>query len=155
SLSSAFTWRPDDATSLTLLGHFQKDPQGASYGSVPAWGSVLRSPTGHKIDVDFYDGEKRFEKSDREHYSLGYAFEHHFNDVWTVRQNARYMRAEGIYRSIYNSNLQADYRTSNRSTIAADVDMDAYTLDNQLQAKFDTGPLQHTLLTGLDYQNIT
>ncbi|MGY2376348.1 TonB-dependent siderophore receptor [Pseudomonas sp. SDO524_S393] len=153
SLSSAFTWRPDDATSLTLLGHFQKDPKGASYGSVPAWGSVLHSPTGRSIDVDFYDGEKHFEKSDREHYSLGYAFEHHFNDVWTVRQNARYLRAEGVYRSIYNSNLQADYRTSNRSTIATDVDMDAYTLDNQVQAKFDTGPLQHTLLAGLDYQN--
>ncbi len=153
SLSSAFTWRPDEDTSLTLLGHFQKDPKGASYGSVPAWGSVLHSPTGRKIDVDFYDGEKNFEKSDREYYSLGYAFEHHFNDVWTVRQNARYLRAEGIYRSLYNSNLQADYRTSNRSTIATDVDMDAYTLDNQVQAKFDTGPLQHTLLMGLDYQN--
>lgn len=153
SLSSAFTWRPDDATSLTLLGHFQKDPKGASYGSVPAWGSVLHSPTGRKIDMDFYDGEKNFEKSDREYYSLGYAFEHHFNDVWTVRQNARYLRAEGVYRSIYNSYLQADYRTATRSTIATDVDMDAYTLDNQLQARFDTGPLQHTLLMGLDYQN--
>ncbi len=153
SLSSAFTWRPDEDTSLTLLGHFQKDPKGASYGSVPAWGSVLHSPTGRKIDVDFYDGEKNFEKSDREYYSLGYAFEHRFNDVWTVRQNARYLRAEGVYRSIYNSNLRADYRTSTRSTIATDVDMDAYTLDNQVQARFDTGPLQHTLLTGLDYQN--
>lgn len=153
SLSSAFTWRPDDDTSLTLLGHFQKDPKGASYGSVPAWGSVLHSPTGRSIDVDFYDGEKNFEKSDREHSSIGYAFEHHFNEVWTVRQNARYLRAEGVYRSIYNSNLKADYRTSNRSTIATDVDMDAYTLDNQLQAKFDTGPLQHTVLMGLDYQN--
>ncbi|AOE68486.1 ligand-gated channel [Pseudomonas fluorescens] len=153
SLSSAFTWRPDEATSLTLLGHFQKDPQGASYGSVPAWGSVLHSPTGRKIDVDFYDGEKNFEKSDREYYSLGYAFEHHVDDVWTVRQNARYLRAEGVYRSLYNSYLRADYRTSKRSTIATDVDMDAYNLDNQLQAKFDTGPLQHTLLMGLDYQN--
>ncbi|QOU02844.1 MULTISPECIES: TonB-dependent siderophore receptor [Pseudomonas] len=153
SLSSAFTWRPDEATSLTLLGHFQKAPQGASYGSVPAWGSVLHSPTGRKIDVDFYDGEKNFEKSDREYYSLGYAFEHHVDDVWTVRQNARYLRAEGVYRSLYNSYLRADYRTSKRSTIATDVDMDAYNLDNQLQAKFDTGPLQHTLLMGLDYQN--
>lgn len=153
SLSSAFTWRPDETTSLTLLGHFQKDPQGASYGSVPAWGSVLHSPTGRKIDVDFYDGEKNFEKSDREYYSLGYAFEHHVDDVWTVRQNARYLRAEGVYRSLYNSYLRADYRTSKRSTIATDVDMDAYNLDNQLQAKFDTGPLQHTLLMGLDYQN--
>jgi len=153
SLSSSFTWRPDEATSLTLLGHFQKDPQGASYGSVPAWGSVLHSPTGRRIDVDFYDGEKNFEKSDREYYSLGYAFEHHVDDVWTVRQNARYLRAEGVYRSLYNSYLRADYRTSKRSTIATDVDMDAYNLDNQLQAKFDTGPLQHTLLMGLDYQN--
>ncbi|KAA8563547.1 Ferrichrome outer membrane transporter/phage receptor [Pseudomonas extremaustralis] len=153
SLSSAFTWRPDQATSLTLLGHFQKDPQGASYGSVPAWGSVLHSPIGRRIDVDFYDGEKNFEKSDREYYSLGYAFEHHVDDVWTVRQNARYLRAEGVYRSLYNSYLRADYRTSKRSTIATDVDMEAYNLDNQLQAKFDTGPLQHTLLMGLDYQN--
>lgn len=31
--------------------------------------------------------------------------------------------------------------------------MGAYTLDNQVQAKFDTGSLQHTLLMGLDYQN--
>lgn len=153
SLSSAFTWRPDDATSLTLLGHFQKDPKGASYGSVPAWGSVLHSPTGRSIDVDFYDGEKNFEKSDREYYSIGWAFEHHFDDVWTVRQNARYLRSEGQYRSLYSNYLMADYRTIRRSTIASDVDLDAYTLDNQLQAKFDTGPLQHTLLMGLDYQN--
>jgi len=153
SLSSAFTWRPDEDTSLTLLGHFQKDPKGASYGSVPAWGSVLHSPTGRSIDVDFYDGEKNFEKSDREYYSIGWAFEHHLNDVWTVRQNARYLRSEGRYRSLYSNYLMADYRTIRRSTIASDVDMDAYTLDNQVQARFDTGPLQHTLLMGLDYQN--
>ena len=153
SMSSAFTWRPSDDTSLTLLGHFQKDPKAASYGSTPAWGSVLHSPTGRDIDVDFYDGDKDFEKSDREYFSLGYLFEHHINDVWTVRQNARYLRSEGVYRSLYNSNLRADYRTANRSTIATDVDLDSYTLDNQAQAKFDTGPLQHTVLFGGDYQN--
>ncbi len=113
----------------------------------------MHSPTGRSIDVDFYDGEKNFEKSDREYYSIGYAFEHHFDDVWTVRQNARYLRSEGQYRSLYSNYLLTDYRTIRRSTIATDVDMDAYTLDNQVQAKFDTGPLQHTLLMGLDYQN--
>ncbi len=113
----------------------------------------MRSPTGRSIDVGFYDGEKSFEKSDREYYSLGYAFEHHFDEVWTVRQNARYLRSEGQYRSLYNNYLMADYRTIRRSTIATDVDMDAYTLDNQVQATFDTGPLQHTALMGLDYQN--
>lgn len=155
SLSTAFTWRPDADTSLTLLGHFQQDPKGASYGSVPAFGSVLRSPTGHHIDVDFYDGDKSIEKSDREHYSIGYLFEHHLNDVWTLRQNARYLRSEGTYASLYDGTdgLAADYRTAKRYTIATDVDFDAYTLDNQAQAKFDTGPVQHTVLLGADYQN--
>lgn len=157
SLSSAFTWRPSQDTSLTLLGHFQQDPKGASYGSVPAYGSVLHSPTGRHIDVDFYDGDKQFEKSDRSYYSVGYLFEHHFNDVWTVRQNARYLRTEGTYASLYNGSdvLAPDFRTAKRYTIATDVDMDAYTLDNQLQARFDTGPLQHTVLMGADYQNIS
>jgi len=154
SIAPSFTWRPDEDTRLTLLGHYQRDPKAGSYGATPAYGSVLHSPTGRKIDVDFYDGDKDFEKSDREYYSLGYQFEHRFNDVWTVRQNARYLRSEGIYRSLYNASvLAADYRTMSRSTIATDVDIDAYTLDNQVQANFATGPLQHTLLFGADYQN--
>lgn len=153
SIAGAFTWRPSEDTSLTLLANYQADPKGASYGAVPAYGSVLRSPTGRDIDVDFYDGEKDFEKSDRKYYAVGYLFEHHLNDVWTIRQNARYMRSEGLYRSIYNSSLQADYRTLTRSAIATDVNLDSYTLDNQVQAKFATGPLQHTVLFGADYQN--
>jgi iron complex outermembrane receptor protein len=153
SIAGAFTWRPSEDTSLTLLANYQADPKGASYGAVPAFGSVLRSPTGRDIDVDFYDGEKDFEKSDRKYYALGYLFEHHLNDVWTIRQNARYMRSEGLYRSIYNSSLRQDFRTINRSAIATDVNLDSYTLDNQVQAKFATGPLQHTVLFGADYQN--
>jgi iron complex outermembrane receptor protein len=153
SIAGAFTWRPSEDTSLTLLANYQADPKGASYGAVPAFGSVLRSPTGRDIDVDFYDGEKDFEKSDRKYYAVGYLFEHHLDDVWTVRQNARYMRSEGLYRSIYNKALQDDFRTLDRSVIATDVNLDSYTLDNQLQAKFATGPLQHTVLFGADYQN--
>ncbi|MNI75083.1 Ferrichrome-iron receptor precursor [compost metagenome] len=120
---------------------------------MPAWGSVLDSPIGRDIDVDYYDGDEDFEKSDRQYFSVGYLFEHHLNDVWTLRQNARYLRSEGEYRSLYHSNLRADYRTSNRSTIATDVNLDSYTVDNQAQAKFDTGPVQHTVLFGGDYQN--
>lgn len=153
SVAGALTWRPSEDTSLTLLANYQADPKAGSYGAVPAYGSVLDSPTGRKIDVDFYDGEKNFEKSDRKYYAFGYLFEHHLDDVWTIRQNARYLRSEGVYRSIYNSSLQSDYRTLTRSTIGTDVNLDSYTLDNQVQAHFATGPLQHTVLFGADYQN--
>lgn len=153
SIAGAFTWRPSEDTSLTLLANYQSDPKGASYGSVSGYGSVLNNPNGGDIDVDFYDGEKDFEKLDRNYHAIGYLFEHHLNDVWTVRQNARYMRSEGLYRSLYNNVLNPDFRTMRRNTFATDVNLDSYTLDNQAQAKFATGPLQHTLLFGADYQN--
>ncbi|MFF7710860.1 TonB-dependent siderophore receptor [Pseudomonas sp. NPDC007930] len=157
ALAAAFTWRPSEATSLTLLGRFQKDPKGASYGSLPSQGVVQNNPLGH-IDIDRYDGDKAFEKSDRENYSIGYLFEHKINDQLTFRQNARYLRSEGLYRSLYSNGFAKDssgniidYRTLSRSTIATDVNIDAYNLDNQLQAKFDTGPIKHTVLFGADY----
>ena len=32
--------------------------------------------------------------------------------------------------------------------------MNLFQVDNQLEAKFDTGPLAHTMLFGLDYTNL-
>ncbi len=151
-VSPSFAWRPDENTTLTIFGHYQRDPHAGSYGSVPAWGSALRNPLG-RIPTNFYDGEARFEKSDREQASIGYAFEHRFDNTWTVWQNFRYIHSNGHYRSLYNaSRLNADMRTLWLSAITTKVDIDAVALDNQAQARFTTGPLSHTLLFGLDYR---
>jgi len=155
-VSPSFTWQPSSDTRLTVLTHFQRDPDMGSYGSLPAMGTVYELPDGSRFSRSFYDGDKGFERSDREHYSLGYDFEHRFNDTFKARQNFRYTHADATYRSIYNS-AWADpgvYRYLMRGMIGTDVQFDALTLDNNLQADFQTGPFEHKMLLGFDYQHI-
>jgi iron complex outermembrane receptor protein len=148
--SPSLTWRPSNDTSITVLGHYQRDPESGSYGGVPAWGTVLPNPNG-RIGMRFYDGDPDLERSNREHYSIGYLAEHRFNEYLTVRQNARYLHTQGEYRSVYGSAVTPDYRQLARSIYGTDADIDIFTIDNQVQVNADTGPLRHTLLAGLDY----
>lgn len=152
-ISPALTWRPTTDTTITLLGHYQRDPESGSYGGVPAWGSVLVTPAG-RVGTRFYDGDPNFERSNREHYMIGYQAEHRFNETFTVRQNARYLHTQGEYRSLYGSAVTPDYRRVLRSVYGTDTDVDVFTIDNQLQAKFETGPVAHTVLAGLDYYRV-
>jgi iron complex outermembrane receptor protein len=104
--SPSLTWRPDSDTSITLLGHYQRDPESGSYGGVPAWGSALPNPNG-RIRMRYYDGDPDLERSNREHYMMGYLAEHRFNEFLTVRQNFRYLHTQGEYRSVYGSRRSA------------------------------------------------
>ena len=152
-ISPSLTWRPSSDTSITLLGHYQRDPESGSYGGVPGWGSALPNPNG-RIGMRFYDGDPDLERSNREHYMIGYAAEHRFNEYLTVRQNARYLHTQGEYRSVYGSAIRNDYRSLARSIYGTDADLDVFTIDNQVQVNVDTGPLRHTLLAGLDYYRV-
>ena len=89
---------------------------------------------------------------ERTQYTLGYLFEHRFNDVWTVRQNFRYLYVGEEMDLVFPIGGQPDLRPVDRGAFLDREHLDAITLDNQGQATFDTGLLQHTLLCGLDYQ---
>ncbi|MFC3123742.1 TonB-dependent siderophore receptor [Pseudoroseomonas globiformis] len=149
-ISPSLTWRPSADTSITLLGHYQRDPEAGSYGAVPAWGSVLNNPNG-RIGMRWFDGDANFEKLDREHYMIGYAAEHRATSWLTLRQNFRYLHTQGEYRSFYHSIISANLQDSVRSIYGTDADFDVFTVDNQAQANFTTGPVSHTVLVGLDY----
>jgi iron complex outermembrane recepter protein len=153
AIAPSFTWRPDKDTSLTLFGLFQRDPRSTSYGSVPAEGSALFNPYG-KLPIDFYDGDTGFERFSRTQASIGYQFAHNFNPDWTVRSNARYFHISQDYASVYSNGLESDFRTLDRGDISSREQLNTFEIDNQLQGKFSTGPVHHTLLTGFDYQHI-
>lgn len=155
-ISPSFTWQPSSDTRLTVLANLQRDPHMGSYGAVPRVRTLVDAPDGYRLPPDFYDGDADFETSDRRNHSIGYDFEHKFNDALTVRSNARYLHAEGIYRSVYSGGYVPDsnYGLISRSKGGTDVSMDTYVIDNHLQGKFTTGAIQHTLLAGVDYANL-
>ena len=84
---------------------------------------------------------------------IGYEFEHRFNDTFLVRQNARYSYLDNDEQfGVFGFGLEADGRTYNRYADLGSSTYGNFAIDNQVQAEFDTGPLAHKLLVGLDYQ---
>lgn len=131
-----------------------------SYGSVSSMRTLLSAPDGIRLPADYYDGDANFEKSDRKSYSLGYVLDHRFNDTFKATQSLRWTRSEAKYRSIYGASnpnfgyLDPNYLYQQRASIATDVDVGALTIDNNLQARFNTGAFGHTVLLGFDYQHV-
>lgn len=150
-LAPAFTWRPDSDTELTILTQYMHDPELGLYYKLPALGTLLSNPNG-KIPIDFHSGDPSFDKQERTQYSAGYNFMRNLSDVFTFRQNARYTRVEGDFNILVVQSLQADNHTINRMAYSAQETTDTFTVDTQLEAAFETGQIEHTVIGGVDYQ---
>lgn len=155
------TFAPDDRTSVTLILSYQRDPESASYSGVPVYGSALPSPAG-PLPVDLNVSEPAYEAFDRTQKSATILFRHQFSDALSWTTNARYLDVGLHYRQIYgtfdaNRNLDANGNTIlsriTRGGGGADEAFRTITLDNRMTAEFATGPVRHTLLAGIDWQN--
>ncbi|BBK41776.1 ligand-gated channel [Allostella vacuolata] len=153
AIAPAFAWRPDADTSLTFLGGYQYTPSGGLFNQLPAQGTLLANPNG-QFSTRFYNGEPGYDRFERTQIHAGYEAEHRIDEVWTIRQNLRAMRSAVDYDLVYGTGLQADLRTLNRTAQAVRESVDSLVVDNQVQARFSTGPLSHTLLGGLDHQRV-
>lgn len=149
-IAPSLTWQPTNETSLTFLTHYQHDPKSGAFGAVPAAGSVTSNPNG-PLPTDFYDGDVKFEKFDRTQFAAGYIFEHKFDETFSFTQNARFLRTDVDYESVYAAQLLPDNRTLVRGAIYSDEKSTSFAVDNQLKATFGTGPVTHTVLAGVDY----
>lgn len=153
-IAPALSWRPSDDTELTFLAEHQKQ-KGNFTNGVPANGSVLDNPNGD-IDRDFYIGDDSFDESINEKTSAGYLFEHRFDEVWSVRQNLRFSHYRHHSQEIaFNGWTDDSQRTASRYAELRQGDGNLFTVDNQVQAQFATGPVNHTLLAGVDYSRFT
>lgn len=153
-VSPMISFVPSDATKLTVIASYQRDPKGGSYGSVPPIGTAVDNPL-VRLPVDFYDGEPTYEAFDRKQKMLTGKLNHAFSDAISYRAAARKVWVKQHYRSVYSSSLMPDLRTMIRGGGGSDEDFSATTFDNSVTANFATGPLAHELLLGLDYQRVS
>ncbi|HHV68725.1 TonB-dependent siderophore receptor [Brucella intermedia] len=155
AINPSFAWRPDADTSLVVSGGYLKDDMGQAGVIIPAYGSVLPNPTGQTISRDFSDGDPRNAIYKKEIGYAGYDFEHRFNDTFTLRQNFRYSHMKTDYRNLFTGVIPTkgwDGHTIPRTNYLAQPELDAIAFDTQLESRFDTGPVAHTLLVGFDQQ---
>ncbi|MBM7062643.1 TonB-dependent siderophore receptor [Pseudomonas sp. UL073] len=146
----AISFRPSENTELTLLAEYQKQT-GNFANPLPAAGTVFGTAQG-RLDRDTYVGNTNYDHMTNEKTSLGYVFEHRFDEVWTLRQNLRYSyyRQDSAELAIFGPIAPPLY---SRYLQEREGDGRLFTVDTQAQADFATGDVQHTLLGGFDYNN--
>jgi len=149
-IAPALTWQPDDNTSLTFLSQFRKDPDAGFFNQLPVEGTLVNNPNG-KISDNFYGGQPGFDSYSRSQESVGYEFMHHFDDVWTLHQNLRYMQTRSDYTMVYPFGVVANAPEVHRYSMHINEKLKDFDVDTHLQAKFDTGPVDHDMLFGVDY----
>ncbi|HDW0008303.1 TPA: ferrichrome porin FhuA [Escherichia coli] len=176
AIAPAFTWRPDDKTNFTFLSYFQNEPETGYYGWLPKEGTVEPLPNGKRLPTDFNEGVKNNTYS-RNEKMIGYSFDHEFNDTFTVRQNLRFAQNKVSQKSVYGYGMCSDPlytkdqealkaspclsipqsqwgHTLTRQYVIDNEKLENFAVDTQLQSKFATGSVGHTLLTGVDFMRM-
>ena len=176
AIAPAFTWRPNDKTNFTFLSYFQNEPETGYYGWLPKEGTVEPLPNGKRLPTDFNEGAKNNTYS-RNEKMIGYSFDHEFNDTFTVRQNLRFAQNKVSQKSVYGYGMCSDPlytkdqealkaspclsipqsqwgHTLTRQYVIDNEKLENFSVDTQLQSKFATGSVDHTLLTGVDFMRM-
>ncbi|MFE8596368.1 TonB-dependent siderophore receptor [Archangium violaceum] len=152
-LAPSVTWKPTANTSLTLHGSYLVDrTRGQNF--LPYVGTVVDAPYG-RIPTELFTSEPDSDHFQRDQALIGYEFEHRFNDTWTVRQNLRYGHLALDFQTLYGVGYAGSPEGEQlaRGNFVTTPLTNLFTVDNQAQVRFDTGPLQHTVLFGLDYKH--
>lgn len=152
TLMPSLTLNLSEDTSLNLYAYLQHDPNGGYHGSLPASGT-LEKRNGRRLSGSFFEGDPDIEEFKRTQNMLGYEFQHRFNDVWSARQNFRYLDAEVENSQVWQSGYyDATSDLLYRGFSGGEESLHAWVIDNMLQAEFATGSALHTVVFGLDYQ---
>lgn len=151
-IAPALTWRMASSTSMTFFATYQKDRLGMSQ-ALPVEGTLRLNPNG-AISPHRFTGLPGVDRYNRKEHSVGYEFNHRLADNWSFLQKFRYNSTELDDVSTFGFAFDADRRTLNRAKQDTFGKLTALAIDNQINGKFSIGPLQHTLLGGLDFQRI-
>jgi iron complex outermembrane receptor protein len=149
-IAPALKWQPNAATSLTLLAEYQHDLTDYVY-ALPTQGTILPNVNG-RIARDRFVGEPGFNQYDNTRKSIGYLFEHSFNDQLLLRHSLRHYKSDNDFDYLFISGVSANQRTTAfRGALARFDRSSAVTSDTSLQAKWGSAEFAHTTLFGIDY----
>ena len=151
-IAPAVTWKPTNDTTLTILADYTHDVTGNAFPL-----SMLHV-TGGKITnvtaLPLFLGDPSYNKFDQEQERVGYQLEHRFSNNLIFESKARYGHTELDYRYLtfaVGVTPLDTLTTYGRRAARILEQTDSLSTDNHLITKFSMGPLQHTVVSGVDY----
>ncbi|TWT02865.1 TonB-dependent siderophore receptor [Reyranella sp. CPCC 100927] len=151
-IAPAFTWKPNADTSFTVLANHLWLRRGGSEQSLPISGTLRPNPNG-RLSRDLFLGEPDFNKEAIKSTSVGYILDHAFSESWRLHSITRYSTTDTEYQAMGASNGGAltNNRFYKRTPYARRQDSEGVLTDNHIEGKITTGPLQHTIIGGIDF----
>ena len=150
-IAPAITWSPSADTSLTILANYQWDKLTPNTFLPIASPDFPNIP---KFSRSFTTSDPNFDRFDADHGSIGYEFEHSFNEEWKIWQNLRYSQQNTDYRHLYYSNM-IDDDTMGRTAFTVDETATLFSVDNGVQYDYEGKRIKNTLLMGFSYDRQT
>lgn len=154
-IAPALTWRPNEDTSLTLLSFYQKTdtrfPAPLPYQMVKGVGDGA-----FKIGRNDFIGEPDYDDMNGEMSTLGYEFQHHFNENFTLNHKLRYYESDVKfnYLQIQPAPAAIDFSASTGTLLRRYSDRRerarTWASDTNIESKWQLGSVEHTVLVGFD-----
>ena len=150
----SLSWTPSDQTTLVFQAYALKRDTAYIYG-VPVEGSLLASPFG-RIPRNRFVGEPDFDRQATSQNAFSYHLTHDFTDQLTLRHGLRYLDAHNDVSFIGLDGWNAvNPRMQDRTAYDNALSSRGVSTDTSVEFRTETGPVEHTVLGGLDYARYT
>lgn len=147
-MAPALAWRPDDDTTVTVQASYQKVKTRFST-PLPAVGTLYDTSTGARIGRGTFLGNPDFDRYENTTAAIGYDVEHNFSPALKLRHAVRHVESSGDWDYVQITGITGN--TVSRRASIRDENSQVWTSDTALEGKLTTGPVNHTLVGGVDY----
>lgn len=155
----SITWRPTAQTDVTLIALYQEERMG-THTYLPLSKTINANADNPRVPIDLFIGEPGFSRMDTDHAAFTLLANHRFNDLFAVSSSVRHIDQEVEFREIYGSYfggagvdpfIDPERTLLAREFYVLDEDYSLVNADTRVQFDFQTGPLRHKVLVGVDY----
>lgn len=154
TINPTLTFTNNAGTALTIQGHYSRRSQ-PDYGGLPTVGTIDRSSI--SIRDSFFPANPNNPRATSDLASLTLRLDHAFNETWSSFTTAR------ISTSAFNQPSQgtlSNVPSSGASTFdfynfVVRERLNEVSIASNLVGRFQSGPAQHRLLLGVDYNRVT
>ena len=143
-IAPVISWAIGDRTDLNVNLEYSNEDRPADFGGLPAIGDRVAD-----VPFDRITGEPDDDASN-EILQVGYQFEHRFSESWRIRNSFRYVSFDPEFVSNITAQVNEDTGDLFRVWLQNAQPTDSYELQTNVVGEFATGPLDHTLLAGVD-----
>lgn len=160
AVAPSVTFRPTPDTDITLLGRYQKQDSTPESQFLSYYGTQVPAYNGRYLPTGTFVGEPGFDKLEAESAAVTLDVDHRLDAVWSLGGTLRYSESNSHYNHAWWA--YADYPT--RYGPDGTIDRTFFTRygstqilvsDANTTARFTTGPVSHTLLTGVSHTDTT